>query len=108
MQRVRSAAKKIGAETFEGKGIEANRAWIRSKVKEGYEVHDIGPDFARRANRAEQGARPDSPFYNMERTAIQDIKNNLREQGGMRVALLELIGESYGYSTIKILFREII
>ena len=68
MQRVRSAAKKIGAETFEGKGIEANRAWIRSKVKEGYEVHDIGPDFARRANRAEQGARPDSPFYNMERT----------------------------------------
>jgi len=67
MERVRIAAKQLGAETFEGKGMQANREWMQNKVSQGYEVHDIGPDFLRRQQRVEQGLRPDSPFYNMER-----------------------------------------
>lgn len=72
MERVRTAAQKLGAEAFEGAGMEANRAWLRSKRAQGYEVHDVGPDFARRAKRAEQGVRPDSPSYNMERMETKD------------------------------------
>ncbi|MBI5396098.1 MAG: hypothetical protein HZA91_12450 [Verrucomicrobia bacterium] len=67
MERVRAAAKKLGAETFEGSGMEANRAWIRSKLAEGYEVYDIGPAFSRRRERLKANERPDSIYYGMER-----------------------------------------
>jgi hypothetical protein len=49
-----------------------NGAWrqIRrgfSKCAEGRQIIDIGPDFARRAQRVQQGIRPDAPAYNLER-----------------------------------------
>ena len=48
MDRVGVAAKELGAETFTGKGMAANEKWIRSKIADGYDVYDIGPDYARR------------------------------------------------------------
>jgi len=75
MDRVRAAAQRLGAETFEGTGMEANRAWVQMKRAQGYEVYDIGPALARRAKRVEQGIRPDSPFYNMERTEMTGYEN---------------------------------
>lgn len=75
MDRVRAAAQRLGAETFEGTGMEANRAWVQLKRAQGYEVYDIGPAFARRAKRVEQGIRPDSPFYNMERMEMKGYEN---------------------------------
>jgi len=74
MERVRAAAKKLGAETFEGTGMETNRAWIQMKKAQGYEIYDIGPDFVRRSERVEEGIRPDSPFYNMERKETSGYK----------------------------------
>jgi len=71
MERVRATAQRLSAETFEGLGLESNRAWIRLKRAQGYDVYDIGPDFARRSQRVEQGIRPDSAFYNMERMEMQ-------------------------------------
>jgi RHS repeat-associated protein len=67
MNRVADAAQRLGADVFEGAGMEANRAWIQSKRAQGYEIFDIGPDFSRRAERAAEGIRPDSAYYNMER-----------------------------------------
>lgn len=67
MARVRASAQKLGAETFEGTGMEANRAWIHSKMEQGHEVYDIGTAFSRRLDRFLKGNRPDSPFYGMER-----------------------------------------
>ncbi len=68
MARVEKYANKIGAETFQGLTKEENRLWVEEVKKAGKEVVDIGPDFERRAKRAEQGLDPYSPGYNMERT----------------------------------------
>jgi hypothetical protein len=35
--------------------MEANEAWIKQIITEGRKIIDTGPDFARRAKRAEQG-----------------------------------------------------
>lgn len=67
MSRVIDYARRIGAETFKGSGMEANRAWVREQMQRGKEIIDIGPYFLRRLERFRAGRRPDSPFYNMER-----------------------------------------
>jgi len=72
MRRVRMAAKGLGAETFKGNGMAANRAWIAEKLSENYSVYDIGPDFRRRLDRLTRGENPNSPFYEMERAATKD------------------------------------
>lgn len=43
----------------------------QANAAEGREVVDIGPDFQRRRMRVEQGIRPDSPAYNLERKVLQ-------------------------------------
>jgi RHS repeat-associated protein len=68
MKRVDMYAAKVGADTFKGEGMEANRAWIRRARADGKQVVDIGPDFKRRAERLDRGSIPYSRFYNMERT----------------------------------------
>jgi hypothetical protein len=78
MARVEGYASRIGAETFQGTGMEANRLWIQEARSAGKQVIDIGPDFARRAQRVEQGIRPDSIFYNMERMETTGYENYLK------------------------------
>ena len=78
MARVEGYASRIGAETFQGTGMEANRLWIQEARNAGKQVIDIGPDFARRAQRVEQGIRPDSIFYNMERMETKGYENYLK------------------------------
>ena len=58
--------------------MEANRLWIQEARNAGKQVIDIGPDFARRAQRVEQGIRPDSIFYNMERMETKGYENYLK------------------------------
>ena len=68
MDRVRAAAKRLGAEYYKGpNNLEVNRSWIQAKRALGYDSYDIGPDFTRRMQRLAQGKRPDGDFYNMER-----------------------------------------
>lgn len=78
MARVEGYASRIGAETFQGTGMEANRLWIQQARSAGNQVIDIGPDFARRVQRVEQGIRPDSLFYNMERMETTGYENYLK------------------------------
>ncbi len=47
-------------------GMRRNQRWIRDQMREGREVVDIGPDFARRAA---EGRR--SLFYEMERKRLR-------------------------------------
>ncbi len=83
MDRVRIAAQKLNAETFEGVGMDANKAWIQLKKQQGYEIFDIGPDFNRRFDRFLQGQKPDSIFYNMERIETKNYPvNQLWERQG--------------------------
>jgi hypothetical protein len=58
--------------------MEANRLWIQEARSAGKQVIDIGPDFARRAERVQTGVRPDSPFYNMERMETKGYENYLK------------------------------
>jgi len=67
MTRVEKYAERIGAETYQGAAVEANRQWVREAREAGAEVVDIGPDFERRAERASRGENPLSDAYNMER-----------------------------------------
>ena len=67
MSRVQRYADEIGAETFGGRTLADNEAWIRSQMDAGKTIIDIGPDFSRRMTRTLKGATPSSPFYNMER-----------------------------------------
>ncbi|MHB0916125.1 MAG: hypothetical protein ACYC57_11190 [Thermoleophilia bacterium] len=78
MDRVDGYARRIGAETFTGDGMSANRQWIRSKQSQGYEINDIGPDFKRRRILLQEGKRPDSEFYNMERIETKDYDNYVK------------------------------
>lgn len=78
MERVDAYASRVGGETFGGTGMEANRLWIQGARTSGRQIIDIGPDFARRTNRAEQGLRPDTPFYNMERMESSGASNYLK------------------------------
>ncbi len=83
MTRVRKAARKLKAETFEGSRMEANRVWIRQKKAEGYEIFDIGPAFDRRLDRKLKGKTPDSRYYGMERQETKDYSiNKLWERKG--------------------------
>jgi hypothetical protein len=58
--------------------MKTNRDWIQLKRSQGYAVYDVGPDFRRRHKRAEQGIRPDSRFYNMERIETKTYGNYIR------------------------------
>jgi hypothetical protein len=82
MARVRAYARQVGAETFEGTGMAANRAWIQKARAEGKEIIDIGPDFGRRLERQLQGATPGSPFYEMERREVGEAAVKVFERSG--------------------------
>ena len=75
MARVQAYAEKIGGEIFTGKTMAANRAWIKAARDSGRPIIDIGPDFVRRVERFRAGLRPDSIFYNMERTELVGYGN---------------------------------
>jgi hypothetical protein len=73
MNRVRNAAKALGASYYRAWRIEPfdaqralrrNEAWIRRKVREGYLIYDIGIDLARDYR---------SPFYAMERRVLREM-----------------------------------
>ena len=79
MNRVKKYAEEIGAEVYKpwkndpwdfDLGMKRNKRWIKDKMREGREIIDIGPDFARR--RTGYGA---SPFYEMERTQLKGYSN---------------------------------
>jgi len=78
MKRVRAAAKKLGAEVFEGTGMDANKSWLKSKLMSGYKVYDIGPDFERRVYRMARNEESYSRFYNMERLLTTGYGNTER------------------------------
>ena len=81
MNRVVPYAKKIGAETYGGPpNLLTNQAWIKSKMSQGYIVHDIGPDFARRRILTTSG-KPygSSIFYNMERQTTKGYNFYIKE-----------------------------
>jgi RHS repeat-associated protein len=70
MERVHTAARKLGAETFGGSTMAENEAWIAAKIAQGYEVYDIGPAFKRRLDRYLDPNWKEpyfSKYYNMER-----------------------------------------
>jgi hypothetical protein len=73
MNRVRGAAKALGASYYRAWRIEPfdaqlvlrrSEAWIRRKVREGYLIYDIGIDLARDYR---------SPFYAMERRVLREM-----------------------------------
>ncbi len=84
MKRVQRYADDVGADTFKGKTMAENRAWVQQQVREGKEIIDIGPDFNRRLTRTLEGRRPDSPFYNMERmeTKGSNLYQRIFERSG--------------------------
>ncbi len=47
--------------------MQRNARWIKDQMRQGREIIDIGPDFARRAA---TGRR--SPFYELERRLIRE------------------------------------
>jgi hypothetical protein len=72
MKRLKAAANVVGARWYqgwrvdpwdEGLVMQRNAAWIRQKVKQGYEIIDIGIDPTR--NRR-------STFYEMEKRIIKE------------------------------------
>ncbi len=77
MERVKRYANQIGAQTIndfiptERWTMEANEQWIKQMRMEGRESIDIGPDFGRRRRLVEDGKRPDSPAYNLERRVLK-------------------------------------
>lgn len=71
MKRLKAAAKVVGARWYqgwkvdpwdEGLVMQRNVAWIRQKIKQGYEIIDIGIDPARNVR---------SRFYAMEKQVIK-------------------------------------
>jgi RHS repeat-associated protein len=91
MTRVESYASQIGAETFEGEGMAANRIWMQDAMESGKRVVDIGPDFPRRLDRFLSGEPIDRPIYNMERMEakgydfyIKVFERTGKYQGGQR------------------------
>ncbi|MEK6300072.1 MAG: hypothetical protein AABO41_05070 [Acidobacteriota bacterium] len=74
MRRIRAGAKSIGASWYQGRRIEPwdknlalerNKAWILKKIKQGYEIVDIGIDATRSFR---------SPFYEMEKKTLREQK----------------------------------
>lgn len=76
MERVSKYANKVGGETINDFvpsnqwSMQANKEWVQQMRAEGRDIIDVGPDFARRAQRAQQGIRPDAPAYNLERMEL--------------------------------------
>ena len=75
MKRVKKYADEIGGHAYRpwsnlpfdyDTAMRRNKRWINDMMKEGREIIDIGPDFARRRT----GVSP-SDFYNMERTQVK-------------------------------------
>jgi RHS repeat-associated protein len=75
MARVKAYAARIGGEIFKGQGMAANRAWVQAARDAGRQIIDIGPDFKRRLDRFLSGERPDSIYYNMERSVVEGYEN---------------------------------
>ena len=74
MKRVKQYASEIGGHAYTpwkntpfdyDLAMKRNKRWINDMMREGREIIDIGPDFARRRS----GVAPSS-FYNMERTQV--------------------------------------
>ena len=72
MKRLKAAAKVVGASWYQGWRIESwdenlvmqrNLAWIRQKIKQGYEIIDIGIDPTRNVR---------SRFYQMEKQLLAE------------------------------------
>jgi hypothetical protein len=84
MSRVQRYASRIGADTFRGKTMAENQIWIEDAIKAGKKIIDIGPAFARRVRRIEQGKLPNSPFYEMERkvSRLYEYYNKVFERTG--------------------------
>src|SRR5436853_1981436 len=73
MKRIKAAAKSIGAKWYQGRRIDPwdeglamgrNKRWILKKIKEGYEIIDIGIDSTRDIR---------SKFYAMGKQVINEI-----------------------------------
>ncbi|MEI2656715.1 MAG: hypothetical protein V9G16_06095 [Nitrosomonas sp.] len=47
------------------------QSFLKKMKSEGRMFIDIGPDFARRAQRIEQGIHPNAPAYNLERFGVK-------------------------------------
>ncbi len=76
MVRVREYANRIGGHAYRpwrnepfdfDLALQRNARWIKDQMKQGREIIDIGPDFARRSA---TGRR--SPFYELERRLIRE------------------------------------
>ncbi len=95
-RRVIPYAEKIGAEYYSGmpnfkkgmesKGLLHNEAAIKQKMSEGYEILDIGPDFAKRSKTGTSSAN-----YEMERRVTKNYsgynKNFTRTGKGSLVVI---------------------
>jgi RHS repeat-associated protein len=82
MSRVRAYADSVGGHAYRpwkndpfdfNLGMARNKRMIKDRIREGREIIDIGPDFARRA-----AGRDPSPFYNMERTLTDGYSGYVR------------------------------
>jgi len=72
MDRVQKAGRILGAKVFRGKTNAGNARFInRAKIR-GDTIYDIGPDFARRAERLKRGIPLEGPGYNLERKLTVD------------------------------------
>jgi len=76
MTRVREYANQIGGHAYRpwrndpfdfDLALQRNERWIKDQMRQGREIVDIGPDFARRAD---TGRR--SPFYELERRLLRE------------------------------------
>jgi hypothetical protein len=83
MKRIKMAAKQVGAKWYQGWKIDPwnptiamkrNRAWIIKKMKDGYEIVDIGIDPTRAFR---------SPFYAMEKQLIAQYLYPITPYGKM-------------------------
>lgn len=72
MRRIRAAAKSIGASWYQGwriapwdenLALSRNKVWMLKKIKQGYEIVDIGIDATRSFR---------SPFYEMEKKILRE------------------------------------
>lgn len=79
MRRVTSYAALIGGHVYRPRkndpfdkqlALYRNGRWIQSMIRQGREVIDIGPDFARRSL-----GRPPSEYYNLERRQLEGYEN---------------------------------
>jgi RHS repeat-associated protein len=77
MSRVQAYASKVSGQTINDFvpsnqwSMQANKSWAQQMRAQGRRIIDVGPDFARRAQRAQQGVPPDARAYNLERMELE-------------------------------------